>query len=202
MCRGICFLSPVGYNFRSVSTFIVYYSCSLHRSWLSALRKQKCPSPASCVLPQSSCTVLRWVSTSDSSRGTEVVLGTDTTVDVKSPSYDPTCGYLWKKGRCASDLLWEPYQKQGHSAQLPKWLKLCLPPQDPRLAEQFSCWLAQNMKVRRVRTGWVLTRKANAEAKQVFCPCFLAKSCQFLWRRSFVLGSFFLGKKIFPPSIL
>lgn len=168
----------MGYNFRSVSDFTVYYSCSLHRSWLSALRKQNCPSCASCVIPQLTFTMLRWASTSDGSRGAEVVLGTNTAVEVKSQPYDPTCGYLWMKGQCASDLLLrvkclpsstgEPYQKQRHSGQLPRWLKLCHLPQDSRLAEQFSGWLAQNMRVRRVRTVWVLPGEVSAEAKQVF----------------------------------
>lgn len=26
---------------------------------------------------------------------------------MRSPTYNPTCGYLWKKGQYASDLLWE-----------------------------------------------------------------------------------------------
>lgn len=80
---------------------------------------------------------------------------------------------------------WEPYQKEGCSAQLPKWLKLCVTPQDPRLAEQFS-WLAQSMK-----GGRDLAGKVNAEVKQVFCLYFLAGSlyrtqgtCSFHYIRS------------------
>lgn len=50
------------------------------------------------------------------------------------------------------------------------------------------------MKVGRMRAGWVLSGKVNVEAKQVFCLCFLAKSCQSFWKQSFVLGSFFFKK--------
>lgn len=52
---------------------------------------------------------------------------------------------------------------------------------------------------RRLRTGWILSGKDNVEAKQVFCPCFLAKSCQSLWKQSFVLESCFLKENFLLP---
>lgn len=123
-------LSSVGYNFRSVSAFIGCYSCGLHRPWGN-----------NTLLPQSSFTLLRWVLTSDSSRRTQVVLGTDTAVEVKSPSYNPARGYIWKKGQwppLRAEYLpsstREPYQIRGSLSSSPSVWSSTFHPRTPDLA--------------------------------------------------------------------
>lgn len=128
--RGMWLLSSVGYNFRSVSAFIGCYSCGLHRPWGNTT-----------LLPQSGFTLLRWVLASDSSRRTQVVLGTDTAVEVKSPLYNPACGYRWKKGQwppLRAEYLpsstREPYQIRGSLSSSPSVWSSTFHPRTPDLA--------------------------------------------------------------------
>lgn len=162
MCWFFCFcffLSPGGHNFRCLSFPGIYVCSFTGHSFLPWGSKADPPMAGDAlfkmlhVLLQSSFTVL-WVSTPKRFRGTGASRGSDPTVEVRSPLYDPTCHY---EGRTAC--IKPPWRskfflrfpqsssKAGLPAQLPTCLQFCLPSQDPRLAERVQLSAAPDREV-------------------------------------------------------
>lgn len=187
MCWFFCFcffLSPGGHNFRCLSFPGIYVCSFTGHSFLPWGSKADPPMAGDAlfkmlhVLLQSSFTV-QWVSTPKRFRGTGASRGSDPTVEVRSPLYDPTCHYEGRTGVHQASLeikilsqISSKFLKSRAPCPAPH-MPAILPsfpgPQACRKSSAVSCPRQGSWKWERY--GWLLSESRCWEAKLVFA-CF------------------------------